>query len=111
MDDSRCPCAGDKENHQPVLHFAMPAHALVLIAVVSAPITISQWASKSPTLMASKNLEPSGATVAARASWWRPALGYAVLGAAAGYALLYKSYSHPFLLSDNRYHRCPHPIA
>jgi hypothetical protein len=91
-------CVGDKENHKPVLHFAMLAHALFLIAAVTAPIAVWERVSTTPSAVARSKRTRGDAP-----PQWTTLVAYGLLGLGAAYALVYKSYSHPFLLSDNRY--------
>jgi hypothetical protein len=91
-------CVGDKENHKPVLHFAMLAHALFLIAAVTAPIAMWEWVSTTPSAVARSKRTSGDAP-----PQWTTLVAYGLLGLGAAYALAFKSYSHPFLLSDNRY--------
>jgi hypothetical protein len=86
---------GDKENHVPVLHFAMLAHALALITLIVAPLVL--W-----DLYASQRSPRKAPT----ALFSTASVMYIALGGLIAYALVYHSYSHPFLLSDNRCVSC-----
>jgi hypothetical protein len=76
----------------PVLHFAMLAHALALMTLIVAPLVLwDLYASLRSPRKASAALFSTASVV------------YIVLIGLMAYALVRHSYSHPFLLSDNRF--------
>lgn len=103
--------AGDKENHRPVLHFAMPAHALLLISAILAPAIIYELYTTSTTTTNSSTSsdkkpdqvspDTTGQKGLFRTSWHSWCV-YMSIGLWAAWALVRSSHSHPFLLSDNR---------
>jgi hypothetical protein len=76
----------------PVLHFAMLSHALALMTVTVAPVVLWELVQSLRAPRRASAAFSSAATVT-----------YLILGALIAYALAFHSYSHPFLLSDNRY--------
>jgi len=88
---------GDKENHQPVLHFAMLSHSLFLISAVVAPLALCDVLIPQPVTAETK-VHPKFRYVRAL----KTALFYVAVAGVVGYMLVSKSHSHPFLESDNR---------
>lgn len=84
-----------------MLHGAMLSHALLLVALVTAPIEAWERLSARRNRVVTATAEGSNSG----ASNWKAWVGYTLLGAGVACALVLMSYSHPFLLSDNRWGR------
>lgn len=107
--------AGDKENHKPVLHFAMLAHAMLVISLAAAPIVLCDivFPIATTTAEGNRDKQPRATTTASTKGsseskqelTVRAVLALAAVGALIATALVYSSYSHPFLESDNRFVR------
>lgn len=100
---------GDKENHQPSIHFAMLPHAMVLYVIMASPrILCNVW----DHIQDTKQDKESFFTAAFRALWnivlASPGKVFfcIVVLIATSLALVYGSLSHPFLLADNRSEAC-----
>ena len=83
---------GDKENHHPVLHLAMPLHLCAVAAAMK-----GTWGLFGITNISS----PKGVYTS---PGWRDMCFHALLIAAVSAALVFGSFEHPFLLSDNRHY-------
>ena len=97
---------GDKENHQPALHFAMIPHAIVLYVIMACPrILCNVW---EHIQKETKKEKASFLTVSCKALWnitlASPGKVFFCIFVlvATSLALIYGSLSHPFLLADNR---------
>ena len=80
---------GDKENHHPVLHFAMPLHLCAVAAAM-----MGTWG-----LLGIKSIP-----LRIYAPRWRDMGLHALCTVAISAALVFGSVEHPFLLSDNRHY-------
>ena len=93
--------SGDKENHKPVLHFAMLSHSLVLLSATVAPFALLDlFDLLSPkTTPAVPGKRPKSGYI----RLLKNVLFCIVVSGVVSYMLVVKSYGHPFLESDNRY--------
>jgi hypothetical protein len=115
---------GDKENHEPVLHWAMPLHMLVLASLLVIPdfITdcIHQYIYANDTNASatnanndnndnndnsnnSNNSDNNDSKITANTSAMTSALLHTAGVVIVGVALSFGTHTHPFLLADNRH--------
>jgi len=93
---------GDKENHQPVQHFAMAAHAIVIYGMISTPYVIAEGISHHFNAKKKSTISVVGRMFSCGG---RGNMILAlILSLFLSLGFLFYSLSHPFLLSDNRHY-------
>ena len=93
--------SGDKENHKPVLHFAMLSHSLFLLSATVAPLALLDlYDVLSPkTTPAVPGQRPKSGYI----RLLKNVIFCLAVSGVVSYMLVAKSYGHKFLESDNRY--------